>query len=72
MAGGVRIELRREGHSDILRENLKELSQVILMTRNCLNPYVLYERNFDFSTGLASNINLQPYVKNTSILYKKS
>ena len=27
MAGGVRIELRREGHSDILRENLKELSQ---------------------------------------------
>ena len=46
MAGGVRIELRREGHSDILRENLKELSQVILMTRNCLNPYVLYETNF--------------------------
>ena len=46
MAGGVRIELRREGHSDILRENLKELSQVILMTRNCLNPHVLYENNF--------------------------
>jgi len=27
MAVGARIELRREGHSDILRENLKELSQ---------------------------------------------
>ena len=46
MAGGVRIELRREGHSDILRENLKELSQVILTTRNCLNLYVLNENNF--------------------------
>ena len=46
MAGGIRIELRREGHSDILRENLKELSQVILMMGNCLNPYVLYETNF--------------------------
>ena len=40
MAGGVRIELRREGHSDILRENLKELSQVILMTRSYLNVYM--------------------------------
>ena len=46
MAVGARIELRREGHSDILRENLKELSQVILMTRNYLNLHVLCETNF--------------------------